>query len=62
MPATQSYYAYGSLDEFMNPASHPIGYSYTFSRIAGKDAVYSAEMKIGQLGIYAQDEINITPA
>ena len=61
MPASQSYYAFGSLEEFMTPNAHPIGYSYTFSRIAGKEAVYSAEMKIGQLGIYAQDEINITP-
>ncbi|HMU10497.1 MAG TPA: TonB-dependent receptor [Ferruginibacter sp.] len=61
MPASQSYYAFGSLEEFMNPASHPIAYSYTFSRIPGKETVYSAEMKIGQLGIYAQDEINITP-
>ncbi|MEP7256397.1 MAG: TonB-dependent receptor [Ferruginibacter sp.] len=61
MPAKQSYYAYGSLDEFMNPASHPIGYSYTFSRIPGQDQVYSAAMKIGQLGVYVQDEINITP-
>ncbi len=59
MPAKQSYYAYGSLDEFMNPASHPIGYSYTFSRIPGQDEVYSAAMKIGQLGFYAQDEINV---
>jgi len=61
MPASQSYYAFGSLEEFMNPASHPIAYSYTFSRIPGKETVYSAEMKIGQLGIYAQDEINVTP-
>jgi len=61
MPASQSYYAFGSLEEFMNPASHPIGYTYTFSRIAGKTTVYSAEMKIGQLGFYAQDEFNITP-
>ncbi|MEO6729752.1 MAG: carboxypeptidase regulatory-like domain-containing protein [Ferruginibacter sp.] len=61
MPAKQSYYAYGSLAEFMDPASHPISYSYTFSRITGEDEVYSAAMKIGQLSFYAQDEINITP-
>jgi hypothetical protein len=59
MPASQGYYAYGSLDEFMNPASHPIAYAYTYSRIPGQPTVYSAEMKIGQLGIYAQDEVNI---
>lgn len=61
MPAKQSYYAFGSLEEFMNPASHPIGFSYTFSRIPGKDEVYSAALKVGQLGIYVQDEVNITP-
>lgn len=59
MPAKQSYYAFGSLEEFMNPASHPIGYSYTFSRIPGENEVYSAAMKIGQLGFYAQDEFNV---
>lgn len=61
MPASQSYYAYGSLEEFMNPAAHPIAFTYTFSKIPGQETVYSAEMKIGQLGIYVQDEINITP-
>jgi len=59
MPGSQSYYAYGSLEEFINPAARPIAYTYTFSRIPGEDAVYSAEMKIGQLGVYLQDEINI---
>jgi len=61
MPAKQSYYAYGSLEEFMTPGAHPIGFSYTFSRIPGQDEVYSASMKIGQLGLYAQDEITINP-
>ncbi|MEP7237521.1 MAG: carboxypeptidase regulatory-like domain-containing protein, partial [Ferruginibacter sp.] len=61
MPAKQSYYAFGSLDDFMNPAAHPIGFAYTFSRIPGEDEVYSAAMKIGQLGFYAQDEFNINP-
>ncbi|HMK05527.1 MAG TPA: carboxypeptidase regulatory-like domain-containing protein, partial [Ferruginibacter sp.] len=61
MPGSQSYYAFGSLQEFFTPGAHPIGYTYTFSRIPGKEKVYSAEMKVGQLGIYAQDEVNITP-
>ena len=61
MPAAQGFYAFGSLQEFMTPGTHPIGYSYTFSRLPGEEKVYSAEMKVGQLGIYAQDEINITP-
>ncbi|RYY60337.1 MAG: TonB-dependent receptor [Chitinophagaceae bacterium] len=59
MPASQSYYVYGSLAEFMNPAAHPISYSLTFSRVPGDDAPYSAELKLGQLGFYVQDEINI---
>ena len=61
MPAKQSYYAFGSLQDFMTPGKHPIGFAYTYSRIPGEDEVYSAAMKIGQLGFYAQDEINITP-
>lgn len=61
MPASQSYYTYGSLADFMNPASHPIAYALTYSRVPGVDAVYSAQMKIGQGSIYAQDEFNINP-
>ena len=61
MPAKQSYYAYGSLQDFMDPTAHPISFSYTFSRIPGQDEVYSAAMKIGQLAFYAQDEFNVTP-
>ncbi len=59
MAGSQSYYTYGSLADFMNPASHPIAYSLTYSRVPGQDAVYSAEMKIGQGSIYAQDEVNV---
>ncbi len=59
MPGSQSYYTYGSLAEFMNPASHPIAYTYTFSRIPGQDAVYSAAMKLAQIAYYAQDEFNV---
>ena len=60
MPGSQSYYTYGSLAEFMDPKAHPIAFSYTFSRISGEDAVYSAAMKIGQVGVYAQDEFNVS--
>lgn len=60
MPGSQSYYTYGSLAEFMNTASHPIAFSLTYSRVPGKDAVYSAEMKIAQGSLYAQDEVNIS--
>jgi hypothetical protein len=59
MPGSQSYYAFGSLQEFMTPGAHPITYSYTYSRVPGKEAVYSAEMKIGQASLYFQDEWNV---
>ncbi len=59
MPGSQSYYAYGSLAEFMTPGARPIAYSLTYSRVPGKEAVYSAEMKIGQGSLYAQDEVSL---
>ncbi len=59
MPGSQSYYTYGSLAEFMTPGAHPIAFSYTFSRVPGKEFVYSAEMKIGQGSAYVQDEWNV---
>jgi hypothetical protein len=59
MPGSQSYYTYGSLADFMNPAARPVSFSLTYSRIPGKDAVYSAAMKIGQMSFYAQDEFTI---
>ncbi len=60
MAGSQSYYTYGSLAEFMTPGSHPIAYTYTFSRVPGQSAVYSAAMKIAQMALYAQDEYNVT--
>lgn len=59
MAGSQSYYVFSSLDDFIQNRA-PAYYAYTYSLVPGKDAVYSAELKIGQLGIYAQDEINIT--
>jgi len=58
MPGSSSYYAYGSLDDFMNDRA-PIYYSNTYSLIPGKPAVYSAELKIGQIGAYVQDEYQV---
>jgi hypothetical protein len=60
MPASQSYYTYGSLQDFMTGA-RPIAFALTFSRVEGKEAVYSAELKYGQLSFYAQDEYNVNP-
>lgn len=58
MPAAQSYYVYGSLNDFMTNAT-PKAFSLTYSLIPGQPAVYAANLKIGQLGFYAQDEVNI---
>lgn len=60
MPGAQSYYVYNSLNDFVTQQA-PIYYSYTYSMIPGTKAVYSAELKFGQLGIYVQDEIKLTP-
>ena len=60
MPAASSYYTYGSLAEFMDPAAHPIAFALTYSRVPGNDAPYAAELKYGQMSFYAQDEVNLT--
>lgn len=61
MPASQSYYVYGSLAEFMDPTAHPIAYALTYSRVAGDDAPYAAELKYAQASVYVQDDINVSP-
>lgn len=58
MAASQSYYVFNSLDDFINNRA-PRGFAYTYSLVPGKDAVYSAELKIGQLGAYLQDEFSV---
>lgn len=58
MAASQQYYVFNSLDDFINDRA-PAYYAYTYSLVPGKEAVYSAELKLGQLGLYAQDEINV---
>jgi len=58
MPGSASYYAFNSLDDFINNR-RPAAFSYTFSLDPNKPAVYAADLKVGQLGIYAQDEFNV---
>lgn len=58
MPGSASYYAFNSLDDFINNR-RPAAFSYTFSLDPSKPAVYAADLKVGQLGIYAQDEVNV---
>jgi hypothetical protein len=58
MSASNGYYIYNSLNDFIKDRP-PVYYAYTYSLVPGKKAVYSAELKVGQLGIYAQDEISL---
>ncbi len=60
MAGSQGYYVYGSLDDFTNNRA-PKLFSQTYSLIPGQDAVFSANLKVGQLGLYLQDEVNINP-
>jgi len=58
MGASQSWYLFNSLNDLITNQA-PAGYSLTYSLVPGKSAVFAAELKIGQLGAYIQDEINI---
>ena len=58
MPASQSHYVYNSLNDFVTNQA-PVYYAYTYSLVPGQKSVYSAELKIGQLGVYAQDDIAV---
>jgi outer membrane receptor protein involved in Fe transport len=58
MAGNQGYYAYGSLSDFLNNRAPKI-FSITYSLVPGQDAVISANLKVGQLGGYVQDEINV---
>jgi len=60
MPGSQGYYVFGSLDDFLNNRA-PKLFSQTYSLVQGQDAVFSANLKVGQLGLYLQDEVNINP-
>ncbi len=60
MRGATGYYLFNSLDDFLTNKA-PAKFAQTYSLIPGKDAVYSAELKIGQLAAYVQDEININP-
>ncbi|HTL07066.1 MAG TPA: hypothetical protein VL307_02375, partial [Chitinophagaceae bacterium] len=60
MPGSQGYYVFGSLDDFLNNRA-PKLFSINYSLVPGQDAVFSANLKVGQLGLYLQDEVNINP-
>lgn len=62
MPGSQSYYMFRNISDFINNAP-PVAYSYTYSLVPDKTddngGVYSANLKVGQLGLYLQDEVNL---
>jgi hypothetical protein len=57
MGGSESYYIYNSLNDFITD-NRPAFFSYTYSLVPGQPKVFSADLKIGQLGVYLQDEIN----
>jgi outer membrane receptor protein involved in Fe transport len=63
MAGSQSYYAFRDLNDFYNNAT-PVAYTYTYSLVPektdGNGGVYSAELKIGQLAAYVQDDVNFS--
>ena len=58
MGGSQGHYVFDSLGAFLNQLQ-PSYYGYTYSLVPGQPAVYSADLKIGQVGIYVQDEFKI---
>jgi hypothetical protein len=59
MPGAAGSYIYNSLDDFLNNRA-PVQFTYNYSLIPGQDKVYSANLKIGTISLYAQDEFNVT--
>ena len=57
MQGSESYYIYNTLDEFVRDAP-PAFFAYTYSLVPGQQKVFSADLKLGQLGVYIQDELN----
>jgi hypothetical protein len=60
MPGSQGYYLFGSLNDFITNQAPKI-YSINYSLIPGQEAVFGSNMKLGQFGIYLQDEYNANP-
>ena len=58
MGGSESYYIYNNLNDFVTDAP-PAFFSYTYSLIPGQAKVFSADLKLGQLGMYLQDEFNV---
>jgi hypothetical protein len=59
MPGAAGSYIYNSLNDFLNDRA-PIQFTYNYSLVPGQDKVFSANLKVGTLSLYAQDEFNVT--
>ena len=57
MGGSNSHYIYNSLDDLLTGQS-PIYYGLSYAYY-GKANVYSADLKLGQLGVYVQDEYQV---
>lgn len=58
MAGSQGYYVYRSVNDLVTNQA-PLMFSLTYSLDKDQDAVYSANLKIGQLAAYIQDEFNV---
>ena len=58
MAGSESYYIYNSLNDFITNQA-PAFFSYTYSLVPGQAKVFSADLKVGQIGAYIQDELNV---
>jgi hypothetical protein len=60
MPGAAGSYIYNSLSDFLADAP-PVQFTYNYSLIPGVDKVYSANLKVGTISLYAQDEYAVSP-
>lgn len=59
MPGAAGSYIYNTLDDFLNDRA-PIQFTYNYSLIPGQDKVFSANLKVGTVSLYAQDEFAVS--
>lgn len=59
MGGSNSHYIYNSLDDLLE-GRPPVYFGLTYAYY-GKSRVYSADLKLGQAGLYLQDEFQVSP-
>jgi hypothetical protein len=60
MPGAAGSYIYNSLNDFLTDQA-PIQFTYNYSLIPGVDKVFSANLRVGTISLYAQDEYAVNP-